>query len=88
MIFVAKVKDNTIQCKIIYDFSHEFGYEPYLLIEGQNDNHYEIRPQVPEDDTFQIIYSVFEERYTIPYEAIPAKIFFAATKQWTGVKNM
>lgn len=75
MIFVAKVKDNTIQCKIIYDFSHEFGYEPYLLIEGQNGNHYEIRPQVPEDDTFQIIYSVFEERYTIPYEAIPAKSF-------------
>lgn len=35
MIFVAKAKDDTIQCKVIYDFSHEFGYEPYLFLEGQ-----------------------------------------------------
>jgi len=69
MIFVATVKDNTIDCKIIYDFGHEFGYEPYLYIEGKNDR-YEIPPRVPEDDTYEIIYSVFEERYTIPYEAI------------------
>lgn len=75
MIFAAKVKDDTIQCKVIYDFSHEFGYEPYLFLEGQNGSSYELRPQVPEDDTFEIVYAVFEERYTIPYEAIPAKNF-------------
>ena len=75
MIFVAKAKDDTIQCKVIYDFSHEFGYEPYLFLEGQNGSSYELRPQVPEDDTFEIVYAVFEERYTIPYEAIPAESF-------------
>ena len=73
--FVAKAKDDTIQCKVIYDFSHEFGYEPYLFLEGQNGSSYELRPQVPEDDTFEIVYAVFEERYTIPYEAIPAESF-------------
>lgn len=74
MIMTAIMKDNVIDCKIIYDFNHEFGYDPCLFIEGET-GHYEIQPRVPSSDTYEIVYSVFEERYKIPYEAIPTKSF-------------
>lgn len=74
MIVIALAKDDTIGCKIIYDFDHDFDYEPYLFIEGTIQN-YEISPHSPTKDTYDIVWTMFEEYYEIPYKAIPFEKF-------------
>ncbi len=87
MIEVALIKDNEIECKIIYDYNQKFEYEPYLFIEGMYQN-YEISPHTPLSDTYESAWTWFEESYLIPYDAIPVKNFALELVQNENIANI
>ena len=74
LIGIALLKDNVIECKVIYDYNQKFQYEPYLYIDGMAQS-YKIAPHTPLNDTYESPWTWFEESYLIPYDAIPMKQF-------------
>lgn len=74
MICTALVKDDTIECKVIYNFFQQIEDAPHLYIEG-NDKLYDITPHTPETDTYKTVWTWFEESYRIPSEVFPISRF-------------
>jgi hypothetical protein len=70
----ALIKDNSVICKVIYDYNQNFQDEPYLYI-YMDDSNIEIVPNSPLSDTYNSWYTIFEESYEISYTELNADGF-------------